>query len=400
MGLKQERQRVLQECWRCVSLCPALAHLDLNENQIGPDGVESLAGVLGQCASLAHLCFNSNQVATVTERKRMGATMICQCGNMSCRVPDVAEILLSLTSVKAVIVSINPQWWDWWGEVSPTRVKGRITKWSSKREGTEQPSIQWELGIWDDGYIAGQVTYTEPQVSDLSKPSAATGKFLSDAKYAFTLEAYDNGTPAPTVVTVERKSIWLWQVLVSWLSLTFQNSIVNLVIYHCWLNLCTTDWTSFILGFIPKHSVLPDTEAGCLGRTKAMICMYVVYTCILCVCVYVCFSCVRFFSFSLCVCVSLFIFSMYMFAYLYIQYYLSLSLSPRLSLSSTHTQTCTHIHSWCNAHTYIRDKHTHVDMYLSLYAYIYICIYIYTFTYIHWPSISFVNSSLFTESLL
>ena len=53
-----------------------------------------------------------------------------------------------------------------------------------KREGTEQLSIQWELGIWDDGYIAGQVTYTEPQVSDLSKPSAAAGKFPSDARYA------------------------------------------------------------------------------------------------------------------------------------------------------------------------------------------------------------------------
>ncbi len=44
------------------------------------------------------------------------------------------------------------------------------------------------------------MTYTEPV---LSKPSAASGKFLSDAKYAFNLEAYANGTPAPTVVTKE-----------------------------------------------------------------------------------------------------------------------------------------------------------------------------------------------------
>ena len=37
-----------------------------------------------------------------------------------------------------------------------------------KREGTEQLSIQWELGIWDDGYFAGQVTYTERiSVSDI-----------------------------------------------------------------------------------------------------------------------------------------------------------------------------------------------------------------------------------------
>ena len=55
-----------------------------------------------------------------------------------------------------------------------------------KREGTEQLSMQWELGIWDDGYFAGQVTYTEPQVSDLSNPSASAGKFPSDARYAFT----------------------------------------------------------------------------------------------------------------------------------------------------------------------------------------------------------------------
>jgi hypothetical protein len=30
-------------------------HLDLSENQLGPDGAESLAGVLGQCPALAHL---------------------------------------------------------------------------------------------------------------------------------------------------------------------------------------------------------------------------------------------------------------------------------------------------------------------------------------------------------
>ncbi len=65
---------------------------------------------------------------------------------------------------------------------------------------THALSIQCEVGIWDDGpgYIAGQVTYTEPQVSDLPKPSAAAGKLLSDAKYSVTLEAYANGTPAPT----------------------------------------------------------------------------------------------------------------------------------------------------------------------------------------------------------
>ena len=82
-------------------------------------------------------------------------------------------------------------------------MRGRIIKWVSKRAGIEQLSIEWELGSGDDGYITGQVTYTEPEVSDLSEPSAAMGKFLTDAQYAFTLEPYVNGTPAPTLVTKE-----------------------------------------------------------------------------------------------------------------------------------------------------------------------------------------------------
>ncbi len=67
----------------------------------------------------------------------------------------------------------------------------------------EQLSIEWELGSGDDGYIVGQVTYAEPEVSDLSKASASMGKFLTDTQYAFTLEPYVNGTPAPTLVTKE-----------------------------------------------------------------------------------------------------------------------------------------------------------------------------------------------------
>ena len=35
-------------------MCPALAHLDLNENQIGPDGAENLSWVLALCPPLAH----------------------------------------------------------------------------------------------------------------------------------------------------------------------------------------------------------------------------------------------------------------------------------------------------------------------------------------------------------
>ena len=73
--------------------------------------------------------------------------------------------------------------------MSPTRVSlgGRIMKWVSKRAGVEKLSIEWELGSGDDGYIPGQVTYTETELSDLSKPSTTMGKFLSDSQYDLTL---------------------------------------------------------------------------------------------------------------------------------------------------------------------------------------------------------------------
>jgi hypothetical protein len=60
------------------------------------------------------------------------------------------EVLLSLTSVKGVIVSINPHWWEWPGVVPLTRVRGRIIKWVSKRAGIEQLSIEWarQWGRW------------------------------------------------------------------------------------------------------------------------------------------------------------------------------------------------------------------------------------------------------------
>ena len=41
------------------------------------------------------------------------------------------EILLSPTTVKVVMVSINTEWWDC--PVSVGRVKGRISTWTSKK---------------------------------------------------------------------------------------------------------------------------------------------------------------------------------------------------------------------------------------------------------------------------
>ena len=128
-------------------------------------------------------------------------------GQISARVVDVTEVLLSLTTVKNVMVSMNEDSWHWTGQVPAGRVKGRTIKWVSKRRGREQLSIQWELGIRDDGYVPGQVTYDAPEISDLCKAFTFKGKFLSDPKFAFTLEAYANGTPAPNILPKEANRV-------------------------------------------------------------------------------------------------------------------------------------------------------------------------------------------------
>ena len=43
--------------------CPALTHLELSNNGIGPDGAVMLAGVLAQCAALAHLDLSKNEIS-------------------------------------------------------------------------------------------------------------------------------------------------------------------------------------------------------------------------------------------------------------------------------------------------------------------------------------------------
>jgi hypothetical protein len=42
-----------------------------------------------------------------------------------------------------------------------------------------------------------------PEISDLCKVFTLKGKFLSDPKFAFTLEAYTNDTPAPNILPKE-----------------------------------------------------------------------------------------------------------------------------------------------------------------------------------------------------
>ena len=71
----------------------------------------------------------------------------------------------------------------------------------------EQLSIEWELGIRDDGYVPGQVTYDAPEISDLYKALTLKRKFLSDPKFAFTLEAYANDTHAPNILPKESNRV-------------------------------------------------------------------------------------------------------------------------------------------------------------------------------------------------
>ncbi len=54
--------------WRSAQ-CPALAHLDLSDQQnFGSAGAERLAGVQGQCRELVHLNLGDNAIGTGGKR--------------------------------------------------------------------------------------------------------------------------------------------------------------------------------------------------------------------------------------------------------------------------------------------------------------------------------------------
>jgi hypothetical protein len=84
---------------------------------------------------------------------------------MSGRVADVTDILLSLTTVKDVMVTMNADWWNWEDEVPTVRVKGRIFKWVSKDWGRR---IRWWTGhvrcVRSIGLVQG--LYFERQVAE------------------------------------------------------------------------------------------------------------------------------------------------------------------------------------------------------------------------------------------
>ncbi len=70
------------------------------------------------------------------------------------------------------------------------------------------------MGTGDSGrrisYVPGQVTYDasyDTRNIGLVQDSTLKGKFLSDPEFAFTLEVYGNGTPAPNIVPKESNHV-------------------------------------------------------------------------------------------------------------------------------------------------------------------------------------------------
>ena len=156
---------------------------------------------------MSPVCRVSMEFAVVVEGNGVTNDKSIWEGQISVRVADVTEVLLSLTTVKNVMVSMNEDSCHWTGEVPAGRVKGRTIKWVSKSRGRYQISIEWELGIGDTGYVPGQVTYAAPEISVLCKALTLKGKFLSDPKFAFTLESYANDTPAPNILPKEANRV-------------------------------------------------------------------------------------------------------------------------------------------------------------------------------------------------
>ena len=80
------------------------------------------------------------------------------------------------------------------------RYKGKIVKWECKNAPSEQLKIKWDIGIVDGVLQEG---YADAEKADLSKASTRAGKALTEPKFSFQLEPYENGAPAPTLLQKE-----------------------------------------------------------------------------------------------------------------------------------------------------------------------------------------------------
>ena len=62
----------------------------------------------------------------------------------------------------------------------------------------------WGFGTTVMFLNSGQVTYDAPEILNLCKDSTLKVKYMSDPKFAFTLETYANDTPAPNILPRKR----------------------------------------------------------------------------------------------------------------------------------------------------------------------------------------------------
>ncbi len=78
--------------------CAALTHFNLGYNQIGPDGADSLGGVLDQCTALAHLHLSSNRIGEAGAKSLAG--VLGQCAVYSPGVNRLSVIIHELEYVR------------------------------------------------------------------------------------------------------------------------------------------------------------------------------------------------------------------------------------------------------------------------------------------------------------
>ena len=114
-------------------------HLKAGGTQLEGDGFEFITAYDTMAAMGEHLKSSMSSFELMSELLQVvevnggkdDASLYC--GSRRDRVASVTEILLSLSSVRDVMVSINSEWWDWGDEVAPQpRYKGKIVKWQSK----------------------------------------------------------------------------------------------------------------------------------------------------------------------------------------------------------------------------------------------------------------------------
>ena len=86
-------------------------------------------------------------------------------------------------------------------------MKGELSSGSRKVEVVSNSVLNGNWGFGTTDMFLDRSHMMQPEISDLCKVFTLKGKFLSDPKFAFTLEAYANGTPAPNILSKEANRV-------------------------------------------------------------------------------------------------------------------------------------------------------------------------------------------------